>query len=152
MTQVLGNLRAAVGPDKWDAFFEAMYDVFGKYDELDGENAVLFEQVQKLKRENNELRMKFIAANRKSIDLEHEVADLKAEYEGCIEPPYRPDTWERILNESYMRGVKAQQEAQMEARERGTEAFVSSVEIPDDYDLVIRCKALCERTKGVDAE
>lgn len=152
MTQVLGNLRAAVGPDKWDAFFEAMYDAFGKYDQLDGENAVLFEQVQVLKRENNELRMKFIAANRKSIDLEHEVADLKAEYEGRIEPLHHPDTWERIINESYMRGVKAQQEAQMEARECGTEAFVSSVEIPDDYDLVIRCKELCERTMSGDAE
>ena len=153
MTQVLENLRAAVGPDKWDAFFEAMYDAFGNHDELDGENAVLFEQVQVLKRENNELKMKFVAANRKSIDLEHEVADLKAEYEGCIKPlHYRPDTWERIINESYMRGVKAQQEAQMEARERGAEAFVSSVEIPDDYDLVIRCKELCERTMSGDGE
>lgn len=208
MTQVLGNLRSAVGSDKWDAFFEAMYDAFGKHDELDGENAVLFEQVQNLKRENNELKMKYVAANRKSIDLEHEVAYLKAEYEGLIEPPkdedgetwhigdkaysrnfptfsphtvcgfgiisdkpvlfylsetgyghsggwdyadsvyHSPDTWERILNESYMRGVKAQQEAQMEAHEHGTDAFVSSVEIPDDYDLVARCHALCERTKG----
>lgn len=138
MTQVLGNLRRAVGPDKWDAFFEAMYDAFGKYDQLDGENAVLFEQVQVLKRENNELRMKFIAANRKSIDLEHEVADLKAEYEGRIEPPHHPDTWERIIEDAFNAAIQG-----------ADERWDSGV---DRDILVARCKELCERTMSGDAE
>lgn len=138
MTQVLGNLRAAVGPDKWDAFFEAMYDAFGNHDELDGENAVLFEQVQVLKRENNELKMKFVAANRKSIDLEHEVADLKAEYEGCIKPlHYRPDTWERII-----------EDARTCTGSTGNYTSVPTMRWTNEMDaLVARCKALCERTK-----
>lgn len=134
MHQILDSLRRQIGEESWDAFFEAMYDAFGGHDELEGENAVLFEQVHDLKRENNELKMKFIAANRKSIDLEHEVADLKAEYEGCIEPlHYRPDTWERI--------------------EEDARKAMSLYSMPNVVmTLVVRCKALCERTKDGDAE
>lgn len=56
MQQVLDNLRRQIGDSQWDGFVEACYDAFGKYDQLDGENAVLFEQVQSLSRENAALK------------------------------------------------------------------------------------------------
>lgn len=77
-----------------------------------------------LERENADLKMQYINANRKSIDLEHTVEDLKAELGRMVEEcrHYRPDSWESIIYDAMDAG--------------------RAEETVDVTPLIRRCKAL----------
>ena len=76
-----------------------------------------------LERENEDLRMKYVNANRHALHMERENESLKAELDRVL----GADTWESIIYDAMQAGR--------------TDVTV------DVTPLIERCKALCERTK-----